>query len=54
MSIREKMNIPDLCTILKLTYVRDNYEQLIKEARQTSQDPAEFLSAFFCHTCERL
>jgi DNA replication protein DnaC len=38
------MNIPDLCTILKLTYVRDNYEQLIAEARQTSQDPEAFLT----------
>jgi DNA replication protein DnaC len=37
------MNISDLCTILKLTYVRDNYEQLITEARQTSQDPEDFL-----------
>ena len=38
------MNIPDLCTILKLTYVCDNYEQLIAEARQTSQDPEVFLT----------
>ena len=37
------MTIPDLCTILKLTYIRDNYGQLITEARQTSQDPESFL-----------
>jgi len=38
------MNISELCTILKLTYVRENYEQLIAEARQTSQAPEAFLT----------
>jgi len=38
------MNIPALCTALKLTYVRDNYEQFVTEARQTSKDPEAFLA----------
>jgi len=37
------MNIRDLSTNLKLSYIRDNYDELISEARQTKQDYAVFL-----------
>lgn len=37
------MNITELCINLKLPYIRDNWQQLIDEARQTKQDHTAFL-----------
>ena len=37
------MNITEFAKTLRLPYVRDNWQQLVKEARRTKQDYAEFL-----------
>jgi len=37
------MNITQLCINLKLSYVRDNWQQLVTEAKHTKQDYQEFL-----------
>jgi DNA replication protein DnaC len=41
------MNITELCAKLKLPYARDNWQQLVEEARHTKQDYAEFLENIF-------
>lgn len=47
------MNITELSTILKLSYIRDNYKQLITEAHQTSQDYETFLINLLENECRR-
>ena len=37
------MSITELATILRLPYIRDNWQMLLDEARQTKQDHATFL-----------
>jgi len=37
------MNITELCFKLRLPYTRENWQQLLEEARHTKQDYAEFL-----------
>ena len=37
------MSISELATILRLPYIRDNWQQLLDEARQAKQDHATFL-----------
>ena len=37
------MNIKENSKILKLSYIFNNYESEIKEARQTKKDPEKFL-----------
>jgi len=40
------MSITELATNLKLPYIRDNWQQLIDEAKHTKQDHAAFLENF--------
>jgi len=44
------MNIKDLASELKLSYIRDSHEHLIEEARKTRQDYVPFLENLL--TCE--
>ena len=37
------MNITQLCANLRLGYMRENWHQLVDEARHTKLDPAAFL-----------
>lgn len=46
-------DIQELASVLKLSYIRDNAETLISEARHTQQDYAEFLQSLLCHETER-
>jgi len=41
------MNITELATNLKLPYARDNWQQLVNEAKHTKQDYAVFLENLF-------
>lgn len=45
--------IQQLCSQLKLSYIRDNAEALIQEARHKQQDYAEFLENLLIHESER-
>lgn len=45
--------IQELSSQLKLSYIRDNAETLIAEARHTQQDYAEFLATLLTHEAER-
>jgi DNA replication protein DnaC len=45
--------IHELCTRLKLSYIRDNAETLIQQARHTKQDYADFLTVLLTHEAER-
>ena len=45
--------IQELCSRLKLSYIRDNAETLIQEARHKQQDYAEFLENLLTHETER-
>lgn len=45
--------INELCTYLKLSYVRDNFETLVNEARHTKQDYADFLENLLIGEVER-
>ena len=45
--------IHHLCSHLKLSYIRDNAEALIQEARHKQQDYAEFLETLLTHEVER-
>lgn len=47
------MNIEELANQLKLTYIRDNAETLITEARHKQQDYAEFLEMLLTHETEK-
>lgn len=47
------MNIREMAKELKLPYVRDNFEQLVNEARQTKMDYAEFLLNFLDCECKK-
>ncbi len=46
-------NIQELSSRLKLSYIRDNAETLIGEARQTQQDYADFLQNLLLREVER-
>jgi len=41
------MKITELATKLRLPYVRDNWQQLVKEAKHSKQDYADFLENLF-------
>ena len=41
------MNITELAVNLKLPYARDNWQQLVTEAKHTKQDYAAFLENLF-------
>ena len=45
--------VRELASQLKLTYIRDNADDLIREARHTKQDYAEFLESLLTHELER-
>lgn len=47
------MSIEELANQLKLTYIRDNAETLITEARHKQQDYAEFLEMLLTHETEK-
>lgn len=47
------MSITELCNNLRLSYIRDNYEQLILEARHTGQDMEDFLKTLLLNECQR-
>lgn len=47
------MNIHELCVALKLSYIRDNAETFITEARHTQQDYSEFLESLLFGELER-
>lgn len=40
------MSITEFATTLRLPYIRDNWQQLVDEARHTKQDYADFLECF--------
>lgn len=46
-------NIQELASQLKLSYIRDNAETLIAEARHTRQDYADFLESLLLREAER-
>lgn len=46
-------NIEELASQLKLSYIRDNAETLITEARHKKQDYAEFLEILLTHETEK-
>ena len=47
------MKIPELCKHLKLSYIRDNYGQMIIEANQTGQSIEEFLESLLYSEWQR-
>jgi len=47
------VNVQELCVLLKLSYIRDNAETLITEARHKQQDYAEFLEIMLTAELER-
>jgi DNA replication protein DnaC len=49
------MKITELCTNLRLPYIRDNWQQLVTEARHKKTDCADFLESLFeCEWRRRL
>jgi DNA replication protein DnaC len=47
------MTIQELCAQLKLSYIRDNAESAIAQARHTKQDYSEFLARLLTYEAER-